>query len=190
MAPIEQLAQHPWLLVPALVIWLGLSAGRRWLTFLRDLREYRPGRCAQGARRTSAPARDSSGSGTAVVPRPDHQLGAQRPLDRTRFRSGRRPADQVQRRRRARERVAVAPGRHRWPPRSRYVRPHVPPEQLRRWSIPLAGVPSLEDARLHARTSSSRSTSGFAPSKPACSAEIWPATRRKMDLSTGPYPTM
>lgn len=44
MAPIEQLAQHPWLLVPALVIWLGPSAGRRWLTFLRDLREYRAGR--------------------------------------------------------------------------------------------------------------------------------------------------
>jgi hypothetical protein len=44
MAPFEQLAQHLWLLVPALVIWFGPAAGRRWLSFLRDLREFRAGR--------------------------------------------------------------------------------------------------------------------------------------------------
>lgn len=44
MAPFEQLAQHVWLLVPALAIWFGPAAGRRWLAFLRDLREYRAGK--------------------------------------------------------------------------------------------------------------------------------------------------
>jgi hypothetical protein len=44
MAPFEQLAQHLWLLVPALIIWFGPAAGRRWLAFLRDLREFKAGR--------------------------------------------------------------------------------------------------------------------------------------------------